>query len=212
MRIIKLLINENLLKAELALKNATADDIIGICRNYLRLLTEYREHLRELRNIPEINVEQTSTLGRELVEQARKAVRASIEITVREHNHTEALLGSFISITNYQAAETFNILKYKKAENWEASSLGVHRILLNDCVETKKFRQAAAHSAAAVGVNEPVILQIGPAGSHSAGPGIEHLSLDSVCTVEQLTVEDAVDTAGRLRREAYVNHKMSFLK
>jgi hypothetical protein len=214
MRIINLLINENLLNAELALSKATADNVVSLCRNYLRLLTEYRDHLRDFRDIPEINLAQTSSLSLELTNQARKAIRAAVEITVREYNQAEALLESFISITNYQAAETFNQLEYKGAVNWTASSAGVHRSLSNGIKETTKFRLAAA-SGAAVGANESVIRQTGPAGSHSAGPGIEHLSLESAHvseTVEQLTSEEAVDTAGCLRREAYVNHKITFLK
>lgn len=191
------MINEHLLKAELALNDATADNVIGLCRNYLHLLAEYRDHLRELRGIPEINLAQASALGRELVEQARKAVLASVEITVREYNRTEALLGSFVSITNYQAAETFNYLEYKGAVNWKASSAGVHRILPTGSGETAEFRRTFASSAIAVRANESATV------TNAA---------TTETIIDQLTVEEAVDTAGRLRREAYVNHKITFLK
>ena len=125
MKIINLLINEELLKAELALEKANGENIVGLCRDYLKLLTEYRDQLYELRGIPEINLEESSTLGRELIEQARKAVRAAVEITVRERNKTESLLESFTSISGYEAAETFNQLKYKGFDNWELRPKGI---------------------------------------------------------------------------------------
>lgn len=210
MKFINLLINEQVLEAELALNEATADNIVELCRSYLHLLSEYRDRLRGLKNIPEINLAQSSTLGRELVEQARKAVRDSVEATVREHNRTTALLNSFVSITNRQAAQTLNMLRYKNAENWEASSYGVYRILSK---ETPEFRMATTNKNK---INElHTARQPGPSGSHSAGPGIEHLSLESSVKdvlIEQLTVGEAVNMAGRLRREAYVERKMTFFK
>lgn len=215
---LNLLINEHMLKAEMALSEATADDIVELCRTYLHLLAEYRDRLRGLRNIPEINLSLASTLGRELVEQARKAIRESVEVTVREHNRTAALLESFISITNHQAAETLNVLKYKEAENWEASSSGVHRLLSN---ESPKFRQVPTLANWTMPNVPGICEQSGPSGSHSAGPGIEHLSIYRDYTdepsvndgqVEQLTVKEAVDIASRLRREAYIQHKITFFK
>lgn len=205
MKIINLLINERLLKAELALNEAAADDIIELCRTYLDLLAGYRDHLRGLRDIPEINLSQASTLGRELVEQARKAVRDSVEITVREHNRASALLDSFTSITNREAAETFNVLKYHDADNWKASSLGVHRKLSDGQTQSPRFHFAA----------------VGPSGAHMAGPGLEHLSLNPDYTketpvkeisVEQFSVEEAINIASRLRREAYIDRKLTFFR
>jgi hypothetical protein len=162
MKIINLLINEQLLKAEVALGGATADNIVQLCRDYLRMLSEYRDQLYELRGIPEINLAQSSSLGRELIEQSRNAVRAAVEITVREHNSTHALLGSFVSIKAHEAAETFNTLAYKDATNWETFSGGV----------------CSANGTTDV----------------------------------QMTVEEAVETAGRLRRDAYVANKTTFLR
>ncbi len=162
MKIINLLINEQLLKAELALGKATSDNIVQLCRDYLRLLSEYRDQLHKLRGIPEINLAQSSSLGRELIEQSRKAVRAAVEITVREHNSTQALLGSFVSIKAHEAAETFNTLAYKDATNWETFSGGI-------------------------------------------------CSANGTATA-QMSVEEAVETASRLRREAYVVNKKTFLR
>ena len=127
MKIINLLINENLLDAELALDQATSDNIVELCQNYIKMLTAYRDQLYELRGIPEINLKQKSSLARELIAQSRKAVRAAVEITVRERSQTESLLESFTNISGYEAAETFNRLKYKGFDGWELRPGGIRR-------------------------------------------------------------------------------------
>ena len=150
-------------RAELALSKATSDNIDELCRNYLKLLTEYRDRLYELRGIPEINLKQaSSTHGRELVEQTRKAVRAAVEITVRERNATESLLESFTSISGYEAAQTFNQLNYKGFSAWELRAKGI------------RLKDGAGDEA--------------------------------------IPVEEAVNLAGKLRREAYVADKITFLR
>ena len=163
MTIINLLINESLTSAKLALSKATSDNIVELCRDYLKLLTEYRDRLYELRGIPEINLKQSlSAPGRELIEQARKAVRAAVEITVRERNETESLLESLTFINGYEAAETFNQLKYKGFNAWELRAKGIR---LKD-------------------------------------------NLDDT----PIPVEEAVDLAGQLRRDAYIAEKITFLR
>ena len=125
MLIVNLLVNENLLNAETALNRAESSNIIELCRKYLSLLTEYRDELYKLRSSPEINQPQTSPLARELTEQVRKAIRSAVEITTRERNQTEHLLQTLTAISGYEAAETFNFLKYKGFDNWEMRSGGV---------------------------------------------------------------------------------------
>lgn len=126
MLMVKLLVNENLLNAETALNRAESGNLIELCRKYLLLLNEYRDELYKLRSSPEINLQQqTSPLARELTEQVRKAIRSAVEITTRERNQTEHLLESLTAISGYEAAETFNQLKYKGFDNWEMRSSGV---------------------------------------------------------------------------------------
>ena len=162
MLIVELLVNENLLKAEFALNQANSGNIIELCRNYLQMLNEYRDELYKLRSSPEISLQQSTPLARELTEQVRKAIRSAIEITTRERNKTESLLESFTSISGYEAIDTFNRLKYKGFDNWE---LGANSIRSGD--------------------------------NGSSG---------------QMTMQEAVDTASLLRREAYITHKTTFLK
>lgn len=162
MLILKLLVNENLLKAEAALNRAESGNIVECCRDYLQILTEYREELYKLRGVPEINLQQQSLFARELINQVRKAIRSAVEMTTRERNQTELLIQSFISISGYEAIDTFNRLKYEGIDNWELSS---------NSVRPQKSKK-----------------------------------------IKQMTIQEAVDTASLLRREAYVTSKTTFLR
>ena len=155
-----ILVNENLVNAETALRQATGETVVQLCRDYLQLLSEYRDGLYKLRGTPEISVQQTSLLARELVMQTRKAIRTSIEATTQARNATEALLKSFVSINGYEAAATFNQLGYQGFNNWELKAGGIR-------------------------------------------------SPDNNCK-QHLSIQEAVETAGSLRREAYVADKIVF--
>ena len=162
MLIVNLLVNENLIKAENALSHANSENIIELCKEYLQVLSEYREELYKLQGVPEIDLEQPSALARELSVQVRKAIRSALEITTRERNQTESLLESFTSISGYQAIDTFNRLKYKSFDNWE---LGANSIRPN-----------------------------------------KNKNKDN-----QLTMQEAVDTASLLRRKVYIEQQIVFI-
>ena len=119
MEIVNLLINEDVLKAEIALEHADSENIIELGRSYLVLLNEYREQLHKLGSLPEINLAHQSKLGRALVEQSRKAVRAAIEVTTSERNRVESLIEMFTLINGWDAASTFNRLKHENSVAWE---------------------------------------------------------------------------------------------
>jgi len=126
MLIIEMLVNENLIKAESALNGANSENIVQLCGQYLQVLTDYRQELYKIREIPEINLEQPSLLARELIDQVRKTIRSAIEITTRERNRTELLLASFTTISGYEVVNTFNQLKYKGFDNWELKANAVY--------------------------------------------------------------------------------------
>jgi 16S rRNA G966 N2-methylase RsmD len=160
MKFLDVFVNEGVLAAEMALKDASSDLVVEECRNYIQHLKSYRLDLRELRCLSDDTLFARSALSRELLYQARSAVRAIIEITVRETNRTEKLLDFLTSINVHQAAEILNVCRYLGSNNWEANSGGV------------RF-----------------------ANGFDTG---------------QMSVDTAVTTASRLRREAYVviNRKM----
>ncbi len=156
MLIVNLLVNEKLLNAETALNRADSGNIIELCKAYLSVLTEYRDELYKLRSAPEINLNQSSKLARELTEQVRKAIRSAIEITTRERNETEKLLESFTAISGYEAVETFNELKYQGFDSWElwsggtrlkSDAEGENRMTMQETVETASLLRREAYLA-----------------------------------------------------------------
>jgi hypothetical protein len=99
--------------------------VVEECWNYLNQLNLYRQDLRGLRCLSDDALYVRSALSRELISQARSAVRAVIEITIRETNRTEKLLEFFTSINVFQAASVLNTCKYLGSGSWEAGAAGV---------------------------------------------------------------------------------------
>jgi hypothetical protein len=119
MRIVQLLINEDVVNTERSLAEATSENIIEILRENLKVLAAYRKLLVNLRGIPELNLNMESKLGRELVEESRLAVLEAVKTTIAKHNLAEALLDSFLLINGYEAADTFNRVFYLGSYYWE---------------------------------------------------------------------------------------------
>jgi hypothetical protein len=136
MLIIKLLVNEKIMNAEFALNQAGSATLVEVCQKYLSLLTEYSDDLCKYRGTQEINLQPSSDLLRELVEQTKKVIQEEEEITNRKRIQTEALLKSFTTITGYEAVQTFNQLEYKGFKEWE---LRASEVRLKDDSNNEKF-------------------------------------------------------------------------
>jgi len=153
MKIVSLLINEELLNAEVALGQANSDELLDACKKYLKLLNDYRDQLHNLGGIPEMNISEQSRLGRELVEQSRKAIRAAAEAAISERNKVEGLIDSFTLVNAWDAADTFNRLKHKGSDKWEmtGSSVGIsgNGVSMNvqEAVETAKQLRREVYAA-----------------------------------------------------------------
>ena len=119
-------LENRLRRAAHAFDAATTDNIVELCKQYLALLAEYRAELFKLPGTLGMNQWSGSCLWED-VSNFRKAIRAAIEKTTRERNRTEALLLSFMSVSGYEAVETFNRQKYKGHDDWELRAGGVAR-------------------------------------------------------------------------------------
>jgi len=161
MKIVSLLINEDVARAERNFDRATSDNIVDLCGEYLTVLSEYRTHLTNLPQIPEVNFAEQSSLGRTLAEQSRMAVMAAIGVTETAHDLVEALLRSFTDVNASEAVETFNRLGYSGSNDWKLHGRMVHH------------------------------------GDQSGS---------------SISDSEAIETAKRLRRDAYVNQRITFLR
>ena len=118
MKLVNILINEDLLFAQTAFERAGAGDVVELAGIYLGLLKSYRDQLRTLGGTPQLDYAMRSAIAKELVEQSRSAVRSAIETTISEHNRVEALLESFTLISGWEAAITLNELRYDNTDDW----------------------------------------------------------------------------------------------
>jgi hypothetical protein len=118
-------LEQRLDQAKQALKRATSENIIELCKQYLALLAEYRSQLYELRGKSGSRQQPARSSPREDIGDTRKAIRAAIESTTQERNRTEMLLLSFTTVSGYQAVELFNRRKYVGRDDWVLKASGL---------------------------------------------------------------------------------------
>jgi hypothetical protein len=118
-------LEERLHHASHALKRATSENIIELCKQYLALLAEYRNKLYELKGTSGIHQQSASSSTRGDISNTRKAIRAAIENTTRERNRTEMLLTSFTTVSGYEAVEIFNRRNYEGHDDWVLRASGL---------------------------------------------------------------------------------------
>ena len=118
-------LEEKLQRTRCALKGATSENIIELCKQYLALLAEYRTQLYKLRGTSSIDQRSMSVSSREDVSETRRVVRAAIENTTQERNRTEMLLLSFTTVSGYEAVEIFNRRQCMGHVDWELKASGV---------------------------------------------------------------------------------------
>jgi hypothetical protein len=109
--------------ARLALKGATGENIIELCKRYLAVLAEYRSKLYELQWTS--RTRQRFASSPENLALTRRAIRAAIENTTKERHGTEMLLFSFTTVSGYEAVEIFNRQKYEGRDDWELRASGL---------------------------------------------------------------------------------------
>ena len=118
-------LEQKLDQARQALKLATSENLVELCKKYLALLAEYRSQLFELQGTPGIQQPLASASRLEDIGDTRKAIRAAIENTTQERNRTELLLLSFTTVSGYQAVEVFNRRRYVGRDDWVLRASGL---------------------------------------------------------------------------------------
>ena len=131
-------LEDKLNRAKVALRGATSENIIELCRGYLALLAEYRTRLYEMRGTSEVQQPPASSLSSERVADTRTSIRAAIENTTRERNRTEMLLLSFTTVSGYEAVQVFNRRNYEGHHDWVLRASGLRSAGGSDDVMTIK--------------------------------------------------------------------------
>lgn len=150
MSTVRSLVNEQLMRAEADMRGATPDDVTEQAEGYLQMLDKYLIQLRDLKGIPRVKDAGESPFARELVEQIRGSVRSAIENATSERNRIESLISSFTMVTGWSAVETFNLLGYRNACDWEligtrvrSVSEGATMSVTDAVLDAKRLRREA---------------------------------------------------------------------
>ncbi len=142
-------------QAKNALKGATSESIVELCKQYLALLEEYRSQIFTLQGTSAIDKRLASASPRGDVKEIRKIVRAAIENITHERNRTKLLLLSFTTVSGYEAVALFNRRKYEGHDDWELRASGVKSrgrsghdlITIKEAVETAGLLRREEHIA-----------------------------------------------------------------
>jgi hypothetical protein len=120
-------LEEKLNHAKNALKRATCENLVELCKGYLAVLAQYRTKLYEQQWTLRTRQPFASSSPEHTLP-TRKTIRAAIENTTKERHGTEILLLSLTTLSGYEAVEIFNRQKYQGREDWELRSSGVKSI------------------------------------------------------------------------------------
>ena len=156
-------LEERLHSTRRALDEATPENIIEQCKQYLALLVEYRTELYKLPDAFDLNRKAKSSSMEDL-ESLRGAIRVAIEDLTQEHNTTNALLLSFTTVSGYGAVETFNSRKYRGHDDWKLSAGGVkygggteaEKLTIHEAVSTASKLRRELHVAQQASRSESV--------------------------------------------------------
>lgn len=110
--------------ARRALDEATSENIVALCQQYLALLDAYRAELYKLPDSLDLDLRAATPSSREGVIVNRSAVRAAIETTTRERESTESLLHYFTVVSGHEAVETLNRLRHEGRDDWKRNAGG----------------------------------------------------------------------------------------
>lgn len=113
--------NERLIRAESALTLASVEDVFGLCSEYIRVLSEYRSQLRDLKVMSEINLAESSALGRELIDQARRAVSDALSASLAELERACLILSRLTVKDIHDAAIELNKGGFRDSTDWTAN-------------------------------------------------------------------------------------------
>jgi len=137
-----LLIDHEVLKAEIELERASADDVVAKAKVYLALLSAFHKQLcRYARLLSRGRHQNQLATGQGPAEQAPEPFSTAIHIAKSEILRVERLLEKFSKISASEAVEIFNRLGHRGSSNWEEAidevrtTVGTERMSAGTAIE-----------------------------------------------------------------------------
>ena len=141
MKLLNLLIDEEVLKAEIELENATADNVLERAKVYLALLLAFRKQLHTFARITVRRTVTQPSTARVPSEPTHDTIEIAIGVAESEILRVEKLLDSLTRISPWEAAQIFNRVGFRGSRDWEAAanevrtSIGTERLAAEDAIE-----------------------------------------------------------------------------
>ena len=130
-----LLIDHEVLRAEIELEGASAENVVERARVYLALLLAFRKQLCDFARMSR------GRYSNRPAEQTTDPFSTAIHVAESEILRVERLLDKFSTISAWEAAQIFNRLGYRGSSDWEAAAnevrttIGTERMPAESAIE-----------------------------------------------------------------------------
>ena len=141
MKPLNLLIDHAVLKAEIELEDATAEDVIERAKVYFALLCAFRRQLQTFTQLSVRRAPMHLNGGPGTKDRPVDPIATALEVVESELIRVDRLIDSFTTISAWEAAQIFNRVQYRGSSEWEAAAnevrtvIGTERIPAESAIE-----------------------------------------------------------------------------
>jgi hypothetical protein len=155
MKALNLLIDHEVLKAEIELEGATAVNVLERAKVYFALLCAFRRQLQAFAHMTGLRpaVRPKGARG-DSADRPVDPIATAIEVVESEVVRVDRLIVSFTTISTWEAAQIFNRVRYRGSNEWEAAAnevrtaVGTERMPAENAVEAAGMLLREEYAAA----------------------------------------------------------------
>ena len=129
MKPLNLLIDHEVLKAEIELEDASAEDVIERAKVYFALLCAFRRQLQTFTRLSVVRGLKTSNGGAGPKERPVDPIATALDVVESEVIRVDCLIDSFTTISAWEAAQIFNRVQYRGSSEWETAANEVRTVI-----------------------------------------------------------------------------------
>ena len=147
-----LLIDHEVLKAEIELEDATAVDVLERAKVYFALLCAFKRQLQTFAQMSAMRG--PGTARSRPAERPVDPIATAIDVVESEIVRVDRLIVSFTTISAWEAAQIFNRVGYRGSSEWEAAAnevrttIGTERMPAENAVEAAGLLLREEYAAA----------------------------------------------------------------
>ena len=141
MKLLNLLIDHEVLRAEIQLEDATAENVLERAKVYFALLCAFRRQLETFAGMSVMREPGPARFAATTTDRPVDPIATAIGVVESEITRVDRLIVSFTTISAWEAAQIFNRVGYRGSTEWEAAAnevrttIGTERIPAENAVE-----------------------------------------------------------------------------